>query len=98
MRRGENTLFRGQAGVEKTTLAQSLGLRALERGHTVRYCTLPAALVDLLRQESLPATERRLHLYTSPDLLILDELGYVPCDSRAGCRFMAPQRGPRALG
>jgi DNA replication protein DnaC len=83
VRRGDNVLFRGQAGVGKTTLAQSLGLRALERGYTVRYSTLPAALADLLRQESLPATERRLRRYTSPDLLILDELGYVPCDSRA---------------
>ncbi|HXX66752.1 MAG TPA: IS21-like element helper ATPase IstB [Polyangiaceae bacterium] len=81
--RGENVLFRGQAGVGKTTLAQNIGLRALERGHTVRFSTLPAALADLLRQESLPATERRLRRYTSPDLLILDELGYVPCDSRA---------------
>ncbi len=85
--RGENVLLRGQAGVGKTTLAQNLGLRALERGYTVRCCTLPAALADLLRQESLPATERRLRRYTSPDLLILDELGYVPCDSRAADLF-----------
>jgi DNA replication protein DnaC len=83
LRRGENVLFRGQAGIGKTSLAQNLGLRALERGHTVRFATVPAALADLLRQESLPATERRLRRYTSPDLLILDELGYVPCDSRA---------------
>ena len=83
IRRGENVLLRGQAGVGKTTLAQNLGLRALERGYTVRFCTLPAALADLLRQESIPATERRLRRYTSPDLLCLDELGYVPCDSRA---------------
>lgn len=81
--RGQNVLFRGQAGVGKTTLAQHLGLRALERGHTVRFSTVPAALADLLRQESLPATERRLRRYTNPDLLILDELGYIPCDSRA---------------
>lgn len=85
--RGENALFRGQAGVGKTSLAQNIGLRALERGHTVRFSTLPAALADLLRQESLPATERRLRRYTSPDLLILDELGYVPCDSRAADLF-----------
>lgn len=81
--RGENVLLRGQAGVGKTSLAQNLGLRALEHGHTVRFSTVPAALVDLLRQESLPATERRIKRYTGPDLLILDELGYVPCDSRA---------------
>jgi DNA replication protein DnaC len=83
LRRGENVLFRGQAGVGKTSLAQILGLHALAKGHTVRFSTVPAALVDLLRQESLPATERRLKRYTKPALLILDELGYVPCDSRA---------------
>ena len=83
IKRGDNVLLRGQAGVGKTTLAQHLGLRALERGMTVRFSTLPAALADLLRQESLPATERRLRRYVAPDLLILDELGYVPCDTRA---------------
>jgi DNA replication protein DnaC len=85
--RGENALFRGPAGVGKTTLAQNLAQRALECGHTVRFSTLPAALADLLRQESIPATERRLKRYTTPDLLILDELGYVPCDSRAADLF-----------
>lgn len=85
--RGENALFRGPAGVGKTTLAQNIGLRALEKGHDVRFSTLPAALADLLRQESLPATERRLKRYTGPGLLILDELGYVPCDSRAADLF-----------
>jgi DNA replication protein DnaC len=83
LRRGENVLIRGQAGVGKTSLAHILGLHALQNGNTVRFSTVPAALVDLLRQESLPATERRLKRYTNPDLLILDELGYVPCDSRA---------------
>lgn len=83
LRAGHNVLFRGQAGVGKTTLAQHLGHRALEQGYTVRFSTLPTALADLLRQESLPATERRLKRYTTPDLLILDELGYVPCDARA---------------
>jgi DNA replication protein DnaC len=83
LERGENILFRGQAGVGKSTLAKHLGLAALAKGHTVRFTTLAGALADLLRYDTIPAIERRLRRYTQPDLLIIDELGYVPCDADA---------------
>lgn len=83
-KKGHNVLFRGPSGVGKTTLAQNIGLRALENGKSVRFATLNGVLADLLMQESLPAVERRLRRYTTPDLLVLDELGYLPCDARAG--------------
>ena len=81
--RGENVLVKGASGVGKTMIAQNLGQAALAAGYTVRFASLAAALADLLGQESLPAFERRLRRYVRPDLLVLDELGYIPCDSRA---------------
>ena len=83
LRAGQNVLFRGQSGVGKTTLAQNLGLKALQQGYSVRFCTLAAALADLLKQESLPALERRLKRYTAPHLLIC-EIGRASC--RKECR------------
>lgn len=82
--KGHNVLFRGSSGVGKSTLAQNLGQRALEKGKSVVFSTVNAALADLLRQESLPAIERRMKRYTTPSLLVLDELGYLPCDARSG--------------
>lgn len=83
LRTATNVLLRGPSGVGKTTLAQFLAFDALQKGHSVRFCTLAGALADLLKQESLPAVERRLRRYTTADLLVLDEIGYLPCDSRS---------------
>jgi DNA replication protein DnaC len=69
--------------VGKTTLAQNLGISALTHGYSVRFCTLAGMLADLLRRDSLPAFERRLRRYVRARLLILDEIGYLPCDNRS---------------
>jgi DNA replication protein DnaC len=76
--RGENVLLKGGSGLGTTMIAQNLAQTALTAGFTVRFSTLAAALADLLGRESMPAFERRLRRYTNPDLLVLDELGYLP--------------------
>jgi DNA replication protein DnaC len=76
-------LLRGPSGVGKSTLAQNLAWTAVQAGYRVRYSGLSEALADLMRQESLPAFERRKKRYTTPALLVLEELGYVPHDPQA---------------
>ncbi len=82
-----NVLFRGSVGLGKTTLAKNLGHRALERGYTVRFTTLTAMLADIARPDSPMLQARRLRHYTRPDVLIVDEIGYLPFDARAGDVF-----------
>ena len=83
LRGAHNILFRGTVGLGKTMLAQHIGLEALRRGYSVRFTTLASMTADILRQESLPAQTRRQNRYTRPDLLIIDELGYLPLDPRS---------------
>jgi len=83
LKEGHNVLFRGQSGVGKTTLAKNLGHLALAKGYQIRFTTLSDLLVDLLRQDSIPAFQRRIRRYTRPHLLIIDELGYLPADAKA---------------
>ena len=49
----------------------------------MRFGTLANIMADLLRQESIPALQRRLRRYTRSQLLVIDELGYMAADARA---------------
>ncbi len=74
-----NLVLVGSNGVGKTMIAKNLAHQALLAGHTARFITASELLNDLVAQDAGGALERRLRHYERPRLLIIDELGYLPC-------------------
>ena len=76
----DNVIFLGPPGVGKTHLAIGLAMRAIEEGKKA-YFINSVKLVERMKQAfSQMSYERLLRFYKSLDLLIIDELGYLPLD------------------
>ena len=52
------------------------------RGYTARFTTAGELLGDLAALDSDTALRRRLRLYAVPDLLVIDEIGYLSYSNR----------------
>lgn len=76
--RHDNVLLVGQAGVGKSHLAQALGHRAVRRGHTVLFTAAGELFKQLRAGRGDGSYDRRMLRYTTPDLLIVDDLGLRP--------------------
>lgn len=79
---GTNVVIDGPNGVGKTTIAQNLAHLAALRGFTVRFATASELLNELASQESQASLARRLKRVCRPQLLVIDEVGYLSYDSR----------------
>jgi len=82
LKTGHNAVLVGPNGVGKTMILKNVAHQAVVRGHTVRFTTASDMLSDLAAQESSVALARRLRRYTVPQLLCVDEVGYLSYDSR----------------
>ena len=75
-------VFVGGTGTGKSHLATALGYVACEKGIKVRF-TRVIDMINVLTTAQINGTlERKLREYVRPDLLLLDELGYLPIDKR----------------
>lgn len=75
IRKNENIAFIGPPGTGKSHLAVALGVKAVQQGYKVLFTTVNEMLEELYISRADNSFYQKLKKYTSPDLLILDELG-----------------------
>ena len=72
----------GSTGVGKTHLLTALGYTASQKGISVRFTRVIDMINVLTTAQHNGMLERKLKEYVRPQLLLLDELGYLPIDKR----------------
>lgn len=83
----ENILIVGNSGTGKTHVATSLGIAACGLGKRVRFYRVTELITELLEAREERILLRLRRQLSKLDLLILDELGYVPA-SKVGSELL----------
>jgi DNA replication protein DnaC len=82
-----SAVFTGNAGAGKTHLARALGYAACQKGLTVLFLTAAEMVNQLQHAQKTYSLETELNKYRRPQVLIIDELGYVALDTQASNLF-----------
>jgi DNA replication protein DnaC len=82
IRENQNLLLVGNQGMGKTHLLVALGYEACRKGINTRFTRVIDMINDLTTAQQAGTLGRALRTYIKPDLLLLDELGYLPVDKR----------------
>jgi DNA replication protein DnaC len=82
MKDASNIVFLGPNGVGKSTLAMNVAHQALVQGHTVLFASASQLLGELAALDSDSTLRRRLRRYAQPDILVIDEVGYLSYSNR----------------
>jgi len=83
----ENIIFIGSPGVGKTHLATTIGIEACKLGKKVRFFTAMGLVNLLLEAQKEQRLSKIMRSLLKPELLIVDELGYIPF-SQAGSQLL----------
>lgn len=75
-----NVIFMGGVGLGKTHLATALAYEACLTGHTVLFTTAIDIVNTLVAAQATNRVKAELKRYLRPDILQVDELGYLPID------------------
>ncbi len=78
--RKENALLIGPTGVGKSHIGQAIGERACRMGHSVFYTSAHRMLSDLRAARADQSYDKKILRFTSPDVLIIDDLGLRPLE------------------
>jgi len=87
IRRHEVVHFLGQPGTGKSHLALALGVEAVKAGHSVYFATLADIIASLAKAERESTLRERIRFLCRPQLLIVDEIGYLPVIPGGGNLF-----------
>ena len=82
VRNKTNCVFVGPSGVGKTHLANAIGHLACLHDFRVRFVLAADLVNDLVASQTRNTLQRRLMTWSKPDLLLVDELGYLSFDAR----------------
>lgn len=77
-----NIILMGPNGIGKSTIAQNIAHYAVLQGHTALFVSAAQMLGDLTAQDGDNALRRRLKHYTKPEVLVIDEVGYLSYGTR----------------
>ncbi|MDQ1301109.1 MAG: ATP-binding protein [Chloroflexota bacterium] len=75
-----NVVLLGNVGLGKTHLATALGYAACQQGASVLFANAISVINDLAAAQKRGLLKRQLKTYLRPELLALDEIGYLPID------------------
>jgi DNA replication protein DnaC len=80
LKENTNVIFLGGVGLGKTHLATAIGHTACIKGHSVLFTTAIDVINTLSTAQTTGRFRQELNRFLKPNLLILDELGYLPID------------------